>query len=232
MDAIVLAGGLGTRLRATVPGVPKPMAPVEGRPFLEWLLEYWIAQGVRRFVLSIGHLAGEISGHFGAAWGGAGIAYAVEEEALGTGGGLLLASRETHTEEILVLNGDSFFAIELAELSEFHRRQRADWTLALFRSSELGRYLGFALGEDGRVQSLGGGVLANGGVYLIRTAVLRGFPWKPGAQASLETDLLPHALKEGRRLYGRPFERRFIDIGLPEDYRRAGAFLNPQRKVS
>ena len=73
MEAIVLAGGLGTRLRAVVSDVPKPMAPVRGRPFLELLLEYWIGQGVHRFVISVGYLAERITAHFGARWGGAEI---------------------------------------------------------------------------------------------------------------------------------------------------------------
>jgi D-glycero-alpha-D-manno-heptose 1-phosphate guanylyltransferase len=100
VEAVVLAGGFGTRLRSVVSDLPKPMAPVGGRPFLELLLQYWIGQGVHRFVLSIGYLAEKISAHFGAAWGGAEIAYARETEPLGTGGGLLLAAAEARSEDL------------------------------------------------------------------------------------------------------------------------------------
>ena len=91
MEAIILAGGLGTRLRPAVPNLPKPMAPVNGRPFLEHQIDYWIRQGVRRFVLSVGYMHEAIEGYFGASYRGAEIAYAVERSPLGTGGGLLLA---------------------------------------------------------------------------------------------------------------------------------------------
>lgn len=230
MEAIVLAGGLGTRLRSLVSDVPKPMAPVGGRPFLEWLLEYWIGQGIRRFVISVGYLAERIVGHFGQSWRGADIAYAAEPEPLGTGGGLLLALGETRSAEVLVMNGDSFFAVELAELADLHRSKRADWSLSLFRSVDVKRYLGLGLAEGGRVESftsssVGGEVLVNGGVYLVRPTLLHDLPWKPGERLSLESDLLPHGLKAGWRLFGREFTRPFVDIGVPEDYRRAGTLL-------
>lgn len=223
MEAVVLAGGFGTRLRAVVSDVPKPMAPVAGRPFLELLLAYWIRQGVRRFVLSIGYLAERISSHFGAAWGGAEIAYARETEPLGTGGGLLLAAGETRGEDILVLNGDTFFAVDLPGLAAFHRERRADCTFSLFRSTDPKRYLGLAVEADGRVRGLeaAAGGPANGGVYLFRRAALEALPWKAGGKASLEADMLPHGLRNGWRVYGRECAAAFIDIGVPEDYRRA-----------
>jgi D-glycero-alpha-D-manno-heptose 1-phosphate guanylyltransferase len=221
VDAVILAGGLGTRLRPVVKDLPKPMAPVNGRPFLELLLEYWIGQGVRRFVLSVGYLAEAIERHFGGRWRGAEVHYAREPEPLGTGGGLLLALGKATTERILVLNGDTYFAVPLDELLRFHEANRADWSMALFRSSDSRRYQGVSLAEDGRISSLSGGTV-NGGVYLLR----RGLPWQARERCSLENDLLPHALGQGWRLYGRVFERLFIDIGVPQDYERAGALLS------
>jgi D-glycero-alpha-D-manno-heptose 1-phosphate guanylyltransferase len=220
MDAIVLAGGLGTRLRPVVNDVPKPMAPVNGRPFLELLLEYWIGQGVRRFVLSVGYLAETIERHFGSRWRGAEVDYAREPEPLGTGGGLLLGLGRAKTEQILVMNGDTYFAVSLDELVQFHEKNRADWTMALFRSSDAKRYQGVSLAEDGRIASLSGNTV-NGGVYLMR----RGLPWKAPARCSLENDLLPQALADGWRVYGRVFERPFVDIGVPQDYQSAGAII-------
>ncbi|MSQ55560.1 MAG: phosphohexose mutase [Betaproteobacteria bacterium] len=226
-EAVVLAGGFGTRLRSVVSDMPKPMAPVNGRPFLEHLLEYWIGQGVKRFVLSIGFLAGKVVDHFGNAWRGAEIAYAHETSPLGTGGGLLLGAAETRADEILVLNGDTFFAMELPALVEFHRSRRSDCTLSLFRTQDAERYMGLELGSGGELRTLAAkqGGLANGGVYLFRSAVLQGLPWQPGTRFSLETDMLPHGHRSGWRIYGREGGSTFIDIGVPEDYRRAAEVL-------
>lgn len=224
MDAIVLAGGLGTRLRPLVSDVPKPMAPVNGRPFLELLLEYWIGQGVRRFVLSVGYLADRITRHFGNHWCGAELAYVTEREPLGTGGGLMLAMDEVRSEKMLVMNGDSYFAVSLQELEAFHSGRQADWTLSLFRSSDAKRYQGFSLGADGRVHSLSGSTV-NGGVYLLKCSRMKDLPWKRGQAFSLENDLLPHALSAGWDIYGREFDRPFVDIGVPRDYQGAGAII-------
>lgn len=224
MDAIVLAGGLGTRLRPLVSDVPKPMAPVKGRPFLEILLEYWIGQGVRRFVLSVGYLADRITRHFGTHWCGAEIDYAVEQQALGTGGGLLLAVAKARTKDILVMNGDTYFAVPLQELKDLHEQRKSDWTLALFRSKESKRYQGIGLEADGRVSMLAGD-LANGGIYMMNAPKLEGLPWNPGGRFSLESDLMPYSLRKGWRVYGRAFDRPFIDIGVPDDYQSAGAII-------
>src|SRR5262245_49936719 len=121
MQAIVLAGGLGTRLRATIGDIPKPLAPVRGRPFLEYLLAYWIGQGVTSFILSVGYRSEMITGHFGASFRGAAIDYAVEDRPLGTGGGLLLATTRLAADDpFLVLNGDTYFEVPLAALLKFH----------------------------------------------------------------------------------------------------------------
>jgi D-glycero-alpha-D-manno-heptose 1-phosphate guanylyltransferase len=228
MEAIVLAGGLGTRLRAAVPDLPKPMAPVNGRPFLEHVLDYWVAQGITRFILSVGYRNEAVSLHFGAWHRGAPVSYAVEETPLGTGGGLLLAgSHLSAGGPFLVLNGDTWFEAPLAALVEHHAARRADGTLALFRSPQSARYAGVRLGAGDEVLALAGGTaggLANGGVYLMEPAMLEG-PWSPGQALSLEEDILPFALRSGRRVYGFECNGRFLDIGVPEDYARAGTFL-------
>ncbi|HZM34134.1 MAG TPA: nucleotidyltransferase family protein [Burkholderiales bacterium] len=219
-EAVVLAGGLGTRLRHVVKDLPKPMAPVNGRPFLELLLEYWIGQGVRRFVLSVGYLAETIERHFGSRWGGAEMDYAREAEPLGTGGGLLIALGKMKSEQVLVMNGDTYFAVPLRDFLDLHEGNRADWSMALFRSTDSRRYQGVSLADDGRITSLAGDTV-NGGVYLVR----RGLPWEARGRCSLENDLLPHALARGWRLYGRVFDRPFVDIGVPQDYQSAGAII-------
>lgn len=229
MEAIVLAGGLGTRLRAAVPDLPKPMAPVNGRPFLERLLDYWIAQGVTRFILSTGYRHEAITAHFGAAYRGTAISYAVESRPLGTGGGLLLAGGSLAAAgPFLVLNGDTFFEVPLVALRDFHAASRADVTLALFRSPQRARYTGIRLGEAGKIRFLTEGEkggLANGGVYLMERGLVEGGPWQPLSPVSLEDDILPFALQGGKRAFGMEFSGRFLDIGVPEDYARAAEVL-------
>ncbi len=228
MEAIVLAGGLGTRLRAAVPDLPKPMAPVGGRPFLEHLLDYWITQGVTRFILSVGYRHSAITVHFGAWHRSAAISYAVEEKPLGTGGGVVLArSLLSAGGTFLVLNGDTYFEVPLPALVKLHAAGRAEGTLALFRSRETGRYGGVSVGAECEVLSLTAnekGGLANGGVYVMEHSMLDG-PWPAGDSVSLEGDILPFTLRSGRRLYGLECPGRFLDIGVPEDYARAGALL-------
>lgn len=229
--AIILAGGLGTRLRSVVPDLPKPMAPIDGRPFLEYQLDYWIGQGIDRFVLSVGYRREAVLAHFGRRYNGARIDYAVEETPLGTGGALLLAAGQLDGDQaFLVLNGDTYFAVELAELVAFADTHSADWCFALFQPAESGRYMGMDLSPEGRVIALKSGSAqpgrpANGGVYWMRAEALRDCGFAPGAPCSLEDDLAPAAMNAGQRLFGREFSGPFIDIGVPGDYRRAAAVL-------
>ena len=113
-SAVILAGGLGTRLRSVVPYLPKPMAPINGRPFLEHQMRYWSTQGIDHFVLSVGYRYQTIIDYFGAQVEGASLDYVIEESPLGTGGGLVLASKKVSQQEnFLLLNGDTYFEIEL-----------------------------------------------------------------------------------------------------------------------
>lgn len=226
-SAIILAGGLGTRLREVVPDRPKPMALVNGRPFLVHLLDYWLAQGLGHFILSVGYRREIIEDFFGAAYRGARIDYAVEETPLGTGGGLLLAlDRLDDDAPCLLLNGDTFFAVEAPALLDFHARHEADWTMSLFRATEADRYMGVRLGADGRLENLAAGRgkigdYANGGVYALNPAVIRGCGFPRGAKLSLEDEMLPRL----PRLYGFENPGKFIDIGVPADYARAQEIL-------
>jgi D-glycero-alpha-D-manno-heptose 1-phosphate guanylyltransferase len=206
------------------------MAPVAGRPFLEHQLDYWIHQGVRRFILSVGYRYEAIESHFGASYNGAAVEYAVEETPLGTGGGFLLAAERLGSDEpFLLLNGDTYFAAELEALSDVARRHDADWCLSLFRTEERDRYQEITVAPDGRITSLeassaGRTRLASGGVYWVNPRALAGrFP--PGAKVSLETEILPAALAAGQGLYGVEFSGTFIDIGVPADFARAQTLL-------
>ena len=218
MEAVVLAGGLGTRLRAAVSDVPKPMAPIQGRPFLERLLDYWIGQGVRRAILAVGYMHDTIRRHFGEQYRGCAIAYSIEQQPLGTGGALVQALPLVGDKTFLVLNGDTYFAVPLATLSDFHRQHGADVSLSLFRSDNP-RYTGIALAPDGRVASFSGQGAANGGVFLFERAAAARLP---AGVSSLEKDLLPQV----GALYGCVFDVPFVDIGLPEDWRAAASIIS------
>ncbi len=226
-SAIVLAGGLGTRLRSVVEDVPKPMARVGERPFLEWLLDYWIDRGITSFVLAVSYRAETIRAHFGERYRSASISYAIEETPLGTGGGLLRAAAllDAH-EPFLVLNGDTYFAVERSELDAFADATDADWCFSLFRTEEGGRYMGMHVEENGRIRSLRSnsaepGRWANGGVYRVHPRALAPFDSLRERVVSLENDIFPRAVEMGQRIFGFTSERPFIDIGLPDDYARA-----------
>ncbi len=224
--AIVLAGGLGTRLRAAVPDLPKPMAPINGRPFLEHLMDYWMAQGITRFILSVGYKHDAISGHFGNTYKGCAIAYSVEETPMGTGGGLLMAMQKLpDTAPFLLLNGDTYFAVPLPALAQFYNNNKADWAFSLFETTDTQRYMGMDVAADGRIKALkateGATAKANGGVYMVNPQALK----TPLGRYSLEADMFPALMAEDSRFYGIVFSGTFIDIGVPADYKRAGDLI-------
>lgn len=230
-SAIILAGGLGTRLRSVVPDLPKPMAPISGRPFLEHQLDYWIKQGVSHFVLSVCYRHEIIVNHFGNRYKGAGLDYVIEQTPLGTGGGLLLAAEKVHRDEsFLLLNGDTYFAVDLKTLIEFSLANDADWCFSLFRTREEGRYMGVEISPQGQITTLKSGTgqpnrLANGGVYWVNPRALLREKFSPGDKVSLEDDIFPTAMATGQRMLGIEFPGAFIDIGVPDDYHRASTLL-------
>lgn len=230
--AIILAGGLGTRLRSAVPDLPKPMAPIAGRPFLAHQMDHWIAQGVGRFVLSVGYCHEAISGHFGRRYHGVPLDYVVEPAPLGTGGALALAAAGLpRGEYVLLLNGDTYFDVPLRDLLAHARSHDADWCFSLFRHDDAARYMGVGLGRDGLITALRSPMapLANGGVYLFRPAALDAAGLMPGQAASLENDLFPRLIAAGQRFAGLESDGAFIDIGVPADYHRAASVLPTAR---
>lgn len=167
--------------------------------------------------------------HFGSSYRAVPLTYAIEDKPLGTGGGLLLAAQGL-SEPFLVLNGDTFFEVDLGELLKFHMDHSADWTFALFQTREVGRYMGIEVKSDGEIGSLKSCTgeldrLANGGVYLVNPSVLLNKEFVLGSKLSLEDDLLPALTAQGYKLFGLEFPGAFIDIGIPKDYFRATEVL-------
>ena len=228
--AIVLAGGQGTRLRSVVPNLPKPMALVNGKPFLSYLFRYWHNQGIKRFVVSTGYLAEVIENYFSNRYAGAEIVYAHECEPLGTGGALINSlSLVNQDEPIIALNGDTYFEIDLKALSNFSWSTKADWCLSLFNSNEDERYLLMQRDLDGRLNNSAhinnhmssNQQCANGGVYWVHPAALASFSVLSGKSISLESEILPQCFNLDQNIFGLISDNLFIDIGLPQDYQRA-----------
>ncbi len=224
-EAVVLAGGLGTRLRAVVADVPKPMAPVAGRPFLEILLHSLARKKVRRVVLSVGHLGAQIRAHFRASFAGMDIDYAVEERPLGTGGAARLALQRCGHDPVLLLNGDTYLDFDADAVDAAWERLRMP-VLVGCAVPDAARYGRLRI-EEGRLAGFmekgapGPGVI-NAGCYLLRRGELDAF--EPQQAFSLETAYLPQAVARGAFALV-VTAGAFIDIGVPEDYARAQLML-------
>lgn len=225
---VVLAGGRGTRLRGRVDGVPKPMAPVAGRPFLEHLLGAVAEQGVRRVLLSVGYLAEVVIDHVGDSFAEMSVEYVVEAEPLGTGGAIRAAAERAGSECVVVLNGDTVVPLDLPVLEHAARGHRSGLAMTTCRVDDVARFGGLdvdgetvvGLQEKGRV----GPGLINAGVYALAGPVLTRLAEMP-ERFSFESDLLtPWIAAYGAAQVRSPGP--FLDIGVPDDYDRAASVLN------
>lgn len=226
MEAIVLAGGLGTRLKSVIHDTPKPMAPIGDRPFLSVLLAYLMEQGVSRVILSTGYRHEVIEDYYGSSFGTVELLYSRELEPLGTGGAVMQAMSLANQEEVFVVNGDTFFPVDLRRLALFHHDWGSELTLALKEMRGFDRY-GTVETENGRVTEFREKAYVetgsiNGGVYLMDRTVFNRFPLSE--RFSLETDFMQKYVHE-LQIYGLPYDAYFIDIGIPEDYLRAQSEL-------
>lgn len=228
MDAIILAGGRGTRLRSVVADRPKPMAEVAGRPFLEWLTLWLRDQGVRRAVLATGHMGEAIAAHFGdgAPWGME-LEFSREMAPRGTAGAARLALDRVTGDRVVVLNGDSWCPFDLALLTRRHTEWAARVTLWTVRVEDCRRFGSVDVAPDGRVTAFhekspeaGSGVI-NAGVYLCERRALEDVP--ADRQVSLETEVLPSLVGHG--LHAVVGAGPFLDIGTPETYAGAESVL-------
>lgn len=222
-DAIVLAGGFGTRLRAVVPDAPKPLAPVAGRPFLAWVLDSLAGAGMRRIVLATGYRAADIERMVGAHWSGMEIVYSVETTPLGTGGAIKQAcARLVDPAGVHVLNGDTFLRYDPRDLEDAVADTGCAVAMALASVDDVSRY-GAVDWREGRVVGfrekgeMGAGLINAGAYYLTRPAI-EALP--AVAAFSFESDVLYPAARAGA-VCGCVGASDFIDIGVPDDYGRA-----------
>jgi len=226
VEAVLLVGGLGTRLRSSVADRPKVLAEVGGRPFLAYLLDQVAAAGARRALLCSGYLGEQIEAAFGARHGELALDYSQEERPLGTGGALRLACERLHGDAALVLNGDSYVDADLGALWSAHRAGAVDGTILLKEVPDAGRYGRVERDADGAVTAFreklsGGPGWINAGIYVLARRLLGSIP--AGEVVSLEQDILPLWVSKGLR--GHETRGAFIDIGTPESYAAAERFF-------
>lgn len=237
MEAIILAGGLGTRLRSVISEVPKCMAPVAGKPFLWYLLKFLTKYDVNRVILSVGYLRevifrwiDSVKEEFPYE-----IDYAIEELPLGTGGGIKLGLTKTMTNDVIVLNGDTFFDVNLDKLMEFHSLHSSSITLSLKPMQNFDRYGRVIMNDvDHRIikfeeKKYCKEGFINGGIYVINKSelVFENLPEK----FSFEATVLESQCKFGN-LFGIVQNGYFIDIGIPEDFYKADMYFSSTKYVS
>lgn len=222
-QAIILAGGLGTRLRAAVPDLPKCMAPVAGKTFVSYVIDYFQLQGINEFIFALGYKSEIIIDYIHQQYPNLKAAFSIEQELLGTGGAIRLACRQATHENVLVLNGDTIFKIDLKKLCDFHLSSSADCTLSLKPMKDFDRYGVVELDGNNRISNFKekqyyNSGLINGGVYALNVnAILNeALPDK----FSFEKEYL-ESLYTSRKIFGQIQDGYFIDIGVPSDYDQA-----------
>lgn len=224
--ALVLAGGLGTRLQPALPRVPKVLAPVAGRPFLHLLLARLARAGLSRVVLCTGHMADQVERAVESGFDGLEVLCVAEPSPLGTAGALRHALSAVDEPRFLALNGDSFCGCELAELGALHARTHARASMVVVRVGDAGRYGAVTLGSGDRVagfvekRGTGPGWI-NAGIYLLDRSLVQALP--PGRAISLEREVLPGLVGGELRALRAPGP--FVDIGTPESWRQAAGAL-------
>lgn len=220
MEAIILAGGKGTRLKDVIRDIPKPMAPIHGKPFLEYLVIQLARWNIRDIILSVGYKYDIIQDYFrdGKRWD-VHIRYSVEDSPLGTGGAIRESARLIDDDSFLVMNGDSYFDLDFDLFLAFHLLKKSSLSLALATQDDTGRYGRVTVDNSGKVtgfleKSSENPGLINSGIYLFNRNTMSIFP--PG-NVSLEHDTLPQLI--GKGLYAIVINTFFIDIGIPKDYK-------------
>jgi D-glycero-alpha-D-manno-heptose 1-phosphate guanylyltransferase len=230
LQAVILCGGLGTRLSRAVPGLPKSLAPIAGRPFLDYLLNHLATAGIRDLVFCTGYRSESIEAEYATgARLGLSIEYSVESSPLGTAGALKQAAPLIRSNPFFLLNGDSFLDLDFHRLLNQHHATAATATMTLAQIASPLRYGAITLHANGAVHTFAekgtaiakpspAGTLINAGIYALNRDVLDRIPAAPPA-VSFEYDTLPSLI--GRGLFGFVSNGFFIDIGIPDDYQRA-----------
>ncbi|MDH6535174.1 D-mannose-1-phosphate guanyltransferase [Parabacteroides sp. 52] len=221
MEAIILAGGKGTRLQSVVSDVPKSMASVAGKPFLYYLLRSLEEAGFRHIILAVGYKYEVIERWLSTYETSLRLSLVVEEEPLGTGGAVKFSLCQAEEPDVFIVNGDTYLGVDYARMLAFHQETQAEATLALKPMKDFDRYGAVDLHPDSRIlrfreKQYEASGLINAGVYLIKREALRNYP----DRFSLEKEYFEKRV-DTCHLAGFPSEVYFIDIGVPEDYAKA-----------
>lgn len=226
-ECIILAGGLGTRLRSAVPDLPKVMAPVAGKPFLYHIITFLKGQGVEHFIFSLGYMHDVIESYVMKSFPEIDFAFSVEKEPLGTGGAIQLALNHVKGENVIVVNGDTLFKADLSAVSDNHVSKAAACTLTLKPMRNFERYGVVAIDSVGKVVSFKEKKyydegLINGGIYILNKQSLLNLDMP--SKFSFEKDYLEKYIQE-QTICGLQDDNYFIDIGIPEDFEKANKDL-------
>ena len=227
ITAVILSGGLGTRLRSVVLGQPKVLSEVNSRPFIAYLLDQLSQAGIEKVVLCTGYLGEQVKATFGEYYKDITLLYSQERITLGTGGALKLALPLLKSEPVLVLNGDSFCQADFVNFLNQHITKKATASLLLAEVPDFSRYGSVRMSMNGEITSFeeksrkAGHGLINAGVYLLNNTFLESIP--VNINISLEHEMFPLWINKG--LYGFQNKGNFLDIGIPQDYAAAGRFF-------
>ena len=230
MEVIVLAGGLGTRLAGVVKDVPKPMAPVAGKPFLSYILDDLINQGATHIVLAVCHMREVIMEYVGYSYKGIAVDYSVETTPLGTGGGIRQALSFCHEAYVDVVNGDSYFQIDFQQFNQIAAAKGLQLSIAVKNMVDFSRYGQVVVDADGCVtaflekQYCAAGYI-NGGIYCLNRMLPKEYP----EVFSMEQECFP-VLVQRREIGAVAFDGYFIDIGIPKDYEEAQSYFGGEAK--
>ena len=223
-EAVILAGGFGTRLKNVIADIPKPMALINGKPFLEYLLRYLEKNGISRIILSVGYKAEYIINYFGDRYRTIDLIYAIENDPLKTGGGIKNSVIRANNEDILIVNGDTFFNINIQDFFAFHRKKMAVLSVALRTMADGSRYGSIHIDNNNRITGFhekkenSKNVLINCGTYILskRSFLDKPFP----SRFSFEKEYLEAEFKNSS-FFGKEYQGYFIDIGIPSTYEQA-----------
>tara|TARA_B100000575_G_C23064714_1_gene613025 strand:- start:326 stop:1048 length:723 start_codon:yes stop_codon:yes gene_type:complete len=224
-EIIILAGGLGTRLNSVQSNTPKAMSIINGKPFIDILIDFYLSQGFRRFIILVGHLKNHIINHLSKRKNIT-ILFSEENTPLGTGGALVRARKLFKSKIQLVINGDSFCGINIKELVNFHLNCSSDISIVVRSSMHLKEYGSITFNENKRIisfnekQNIKQGFI-NCGVYVLSSKIIDLIPSK--IKSSLEYDFFPNNLD--RRIYAFETKKELIDIGTPERLKKASSFF-------
>ena len=223
--AIILAGGMGTRLKTIISDLPKPMAPIMNVPFLTYQLNYLKHFGIKKVIFSVGYLSEKIIAHYNQSFENISIEYSIEKNPLGTGGGIRMAMSNLNEDLVLILNGDSFFDLNLEQFYNLHLEQKAEFSLALRYVNNSERYGNIEFNSSHQITSfieknqLNQSGYINAGVYILSKKLYLQNT-KPDINFSIEKDFFEKQLNQ-LIIKGFEFKDYFIDIGIPEDYLKA-----------